>query len=114
MAGGGRKRVGLWSVRVLRLAPRSRHVAHVAGMGGWEVIMTTMRIARQIRTAQGAIIRTEVGGEFYVRPEEYPNSPKMDLVRRTLAGYLEEEPGLDWHLESRGTERSWHREENTP
>jgi hypothetical protein len=74
--------------------------------------MTTMRIVRQIRTEQGAIIRTEVGGEFYVRPEDYPTSPIMDRVRSTLAAYQEEEPGRDWHLESRGTERSWHREQD--
>jgi len=72
---------------------------------------TTIRIARPIRTSQGALIRTEVLGEWFVRPEEWPNSGKMPYIRQQLVNAQAEEPGLDWHLETRGTDVSWHRQE---
>ena len=67
-----------------------------------------IRIARKVRTAQGAIIKTEVAGSWIVRPEEYPKSPKMDYIRRELAAIQSEEPNLGWTLETKGTETLWH------
>ena len=69
---------------------------------------TTVRIARKVRTEQGAIIKTEVLGEWFVSPDQYPRSDRMSYIRKTLAEARQEEPNLGWTLESRGSHFSWH------
>lgn len=63
---------------------------------------TNARIVRRVRTAQGVIIKTEIGGEYFSPPftEAY--------LRKELAGYQAEEPNAGWALETRGTESNWH------
>jgi hypothetical protein len=63
--------------------------------------MTNVRIARRIRTIEGALIRVEVLGEFF-----HPPMP-LDYIRRQLALAQAEEPHAGWTLETRGTERGW-------
>ena len=65
--------------------------------------MTTLRIARR---RQG--LKPEVLGEWIVRPDEYPESPKVAYIQRCLAEAQTEEPDAGWTLETRGTEVSWH------
>lgn len=70
--------------------------------------MTTVRIARHIRTTHGAIIRTEILGEWIVKPEEWPNSNKAKHVQSSFLAATEEEPNMGWTLEIRGTQKGWH------
>lgn len=72
--------------------------------------MPNVRIARKIRTELGVIIKTELLGSWIVCPEEWPNSPKADYIRRTLSECQQEEPSFGWTLEFQGTDRSWHEE----
>lgn len=61
-----------------------------------------VRIARQIRTDQGAIIKTEVAGSWCVPP--FP----MDFIKRELTALQTEEPNAGWKLQARGTDSPWH------
>lgn len=63
--------------------------------------MTNARIVRHVRTPQGALIKTEIGGEFFVPPftEAY--------LRKELQGFQGDEPNAEWILETRGTESNW-------
>ena len=63
-----------------------------------------VRITRKIRTEQGAIIRTEVGGSWFSPPIS------LDYIKRQLADFQSEEPQAGWTLEYQGTERNWHAE----
>ena len=71
---------------------------------------TNIRIARKIKTTEGALIRTEVLGGWIVGAKEWPKSPKAVEIRRILNVVKTEEPKAGWTLEFRGTERSWHEE----
>ena len=55
----------------------------------------------------GTQISHEVGGEYVVRADV-----PTDMLRvvNDLRAYQAEEPIVDWHLEFRGTETTWHRE----
>lgn len=70
---------------------------------------TTVRISRPIKTAQGAIIRTKVYAEWFVSPDEWPNSSKAKHIISSLEFVAGAEPDLDWHLETRGTDKPWGR-----
>ncbi len=67
-----------------------------------------VRIARTIRTEQGGIIKIEVGGSWFVQPEEVKASAKWDYIVRTLADFQSEEPKAGWNLQTQGTEATWH------
>ena len=68
-----------------------------------------IRLARQIRTPEGAIIRTEVGGAWIIPPDSPDFRKRLDYVKLQLQFARDEEPELDWHIETCGTERPWHR-----
>lgn len=70
--------------------------------------LVNVRIARKIRSEQGVILRVEDAGGWIVNPEEFPNSPKMTYIRKTLKEFQEEEPNAGWDIECRGTESGWH------
>ena len=54
--------------------------------------------------------RAEQGGEWFVDPAEWPNSPKSRNIIKTCVESAKEEPTHDWHLEFRGTQSvEWHR-----
>ena len=67
--------------------------------------MSNLRIARHIRTESGVLIRTEVGGEWVVKPGD---AKTISHVKQTLAEVQAEEPRLGWQLETRGTNSTWH------
>ncbi len=51
----------------------------------------------------------EKGGEWFVDPNEWPDSPKARNIIKTYLECAEGEPNRDWHLEFRGTQTGWHR-----
>ena len=54
--------------------------------------------------------RAEQGGEWFVDPAEWPNSPHSRNIIKTCRECSLEEPTLEWHLEFRGTQScGWHR-----
>ncbi len=68
--------------------------------------LVNVRIARRIRTAQGALIRVEVGGGWIVSEGD-----PLGLIPRAESDLIEfqsEEPDAGWQLEFRGSERDWH------
>lgn len=69
------------------------------------MIQPNVRIARKIRTEQGAVIRVELLGSWFVRPE---SARLMSIIREQLAGAREMEPEAEWTLQARGEQRDWH------
>lgn len=53
--------------------------------------------------------RHEQGGEWFVTPEEWPNSAKALNIKKTLAECQSIEPTAGWHLQTRGSITEWQR-----
>lgn len=49
------------------------------------------------------------GGRWYVKPND---ARMLDYVKQQLAEHQTAEPSVDWHLETRGIGRGWHRWED--
>jgi hypothetical protein len=59
--------------------------------------LTTLKITNK---------RGENGGEWFAQPHE---TAKIEHAKKVTAEMAADEPELDWHLETRGTQSSWHR-----
>ncbi len=46
------------------------------------------------------------GGEYYADPGD---KRMLSRIKKDLESYRKEEPSFDWYLETRGSERGWHR-----
>lgn len=68
-------------------------------------MIPNVRIARRIRSEQGVILKTEIGGSWIVHPGD---KAKLEYIRRELAVFQAEEPDAGWTLEGQGTDVSWH------
>lgn len=69
---------------------------------------TNVRVARPIRTAQGALIRTEVLGEMFCNPHTEQGNRNLAKLRSDLEYAQAEEPEAGWRLEARGIMTNWH------
>ena len=47
-------------------------------------------------------------GEWYVSPEEWPNSPKADYIHKVLSECQVDEPDANNRLQTRGLSMGWH------
>lgn len=61
-----------------------------------------VRIVRQVRTDQGALIKTEVAGSWFSPPMS------VDWIKKELKAFQTEEPQAGWKLQAHGTENGWH------
>ena len=73
---------------------------------------TNVRLVRHVRTKPGGpIIKHETAFEQYVEPGDWPNSQKAQSILKALSEARADEPAALWHIEFRGTEVSWHDDE---
>lgn len=67
-------------------------------------MQTTIRIVRHIRSAAGAILKSEEFGSWCVRAGDVA---KREYVNRELGKVKSVEPTMGWHIETRGDETTW-------
>jgi hypothetical protein len=56
-------------------------------------------------------IAQDIQGAWYVDPSGPQRAERIEYARKLLAEARQLEPGIDWHLETRGESGAWHRME---
>lgn len=67
-----------------------------------------VRIVNHVRAQSGAILKTELLGQWFVDVAKWPDSPIARYILGELRCAKEQEPHMGWRLETRGTHAGWH------